>query len=125
MRRFYCENCAAEVSATSDVCPVCGAFFVAIKCPACGYRGKSYEFRHGCPKCGYLGEESVAEVSERSRTEPDSATHNTSGAAGGRGAAHRAWYQRTRGDTPWWVFWLALGALALAFLVLARVYITL
>lgn len=53
--RFYCENCHKEVKANARVCPHCGGFFTAVKCPKCGYTGGGEEFVAGCPRCGYNG----------------------------------------------------------------------
>ncbi len=106
MRRFFCENCGEEVSEKEDVCHHCGAFFVAIKCPRCRYRGKKHEFFRGCPKCGYLAERTGFETAfRRVRNE-------------GRAA-------RARRPMPAWVFWAALATLLLSFVLLSRVYVRL
>ena len=52
--QFYCENCGNSVSLRADSCPSCGRRFDAVKCPECGFSGKSNLFSDGCPSCGYL-----------------------------------------------------------------------
>ncbi|MDA8411931.1 MAG: zinc ribbon domain-containing protein [Treponema sp.] len=51
--RYFCEHCGAEVKANARICPKCGRFFSAVKCPKCGFVGESEDFRAGCPVCGY------------------------------------------------------------------------
>ncbi|MFP4644862.1 MAG: hypothetical protein ACLFM0_10945 [Spirochaetales bacterium] len=53
--RFFCENCHTEVRAKDKVCPSCGRFFGAVRCPRCSFTGEAKLFREGCPSCGYLG----------------------------------------------------------------------
>lgn len=53
--RFFCENCHHEVRPNARVCPNCGRFFEAVRCPACSYVGEGRDFVHGCPNCGYAG----------------------------------------------------------------------
>ena len=53
--RFFCENCRREVRPTAKVCPHCGRFFEAVRCPACNFIGEASDFLHGCPNCGYAG----------------------------------------------------------------------
>ncbi|MFP3960108.1 MAG: double zinc ribbon domain-containing protein, partial [Spirochaetaceae bacterium] len=112
--RFFCENCGAEVRADARVCPKCGRFFQAVRCPNCGYTGEGREFLYGCPSCGYSGgdmrggsrrrggreEWYDAEALQRAMEEP-------AGRGFGRGNRRRA--------PPEWVYWLAFGLLAIAF----------
>ena len=51
--KFFCESCGSEVPRNAKVCPVCGKFFAAVRCPNCGRTGTSDEFKNGCPTCGY------------------------------------------------------------------------
>ena len=51
--KFFCESCGSEVPRNAKVCPVCGKFFAAVRCPQCGRTGTSDEFKNGCPSCGY------------------------------------------------------------------------
>ncbi len=55
--RFYCENCKNEVKANARVCPHCGRWFTAVKCPQCSYTAGGEEFVRGCPRCGYNGKD--------------------------------------------------------------------
>ena len=51
--KFFCENCNAEVRRDAVICPHCGRFFAAVRCPSCGFTGTHKEFKDGCPSCGY------------------------------------------------------------------------
>ena len=53
LRKFFCENCGAEVRQNDKVCQHCGRFFASVKCPSCGFSGEARVFRDGCPACGY------------------------------------------------------------------------
>lgn len=103
MRHFFCENCGEEVREKDEVCRHCGALFVAIKCPRCGYRGKQHEFAHGCPRCGYLGDQVHTRALTESEVRSDSAVTR-------------------RKPMPAWVFWMVLFFLGASFIVLARLY---
>lgn len=111
MRRFFCQNCGEEVREHDDLCRSCGAIFVAIQCPQCGFRGKQHRFRDGCPECGYLGSRSGTMDSDRQ-----------SGIPYGASADRRVRYASGRKPMPGWVFWMILGVLTLSFIVLALVY---
>jgi predicted RNA-binding Zn-ribbon protein involved in translation (DUF1610 family) len=63
---FYCENCGNSVALKADSCPTCGRRFDAVKCPECGFSGKSALFSDGCPSCGYLS--SLTSISSDSAT---------------------------------------------------------
>ena len=130
MQLFFCENCGAEVREGDEVCSECGAFFVAIKCPRCGFRGKQHRFSRGCPACGYLSQEvrttrpslkrgGVAETRGR-----DTVVGSPNGALNEGGGAPSS-SRREAGESramPPWVFWLILALLAASFGVLAWVY---
>jgi hypothetical protein len=51
--RYFCENCGKEVSPGASTCPWCGRVFTAVRCPECGFEGKTSDFRTGCPSCGF------------------------------------------------------------------------
>lgn len=51
--KFFCECCGSEVPRNSKVCPTCGKFFAAVRCPKCGRTGTNDDFKAGCPTCGY------------------------------------------------------------------------
>ncbi|MFW5694566.1 MAG: zinc ribbon domain-containing protein [Alkalispirochaeta sp.] len=103
MKKFYCEHCGQEVNEQDEVCSHCGAFFVAIKCPRCGYRDKQHRFHNGCPQCGFL--------SQSAGTSDQWEHVGRTPVAGSQ-----------RSPMPSWLFWIVLGALAASFIVLARIY---
>lgn len=110
MRRFFCQNCGEEVQERDEICRSCGAIFVAIQCPQCGFRGKQHRFGDGCPECGYLGSRG-------------NSVYRAPGPGGeSDGAAHSPGRAARRREMPSWVFWLVLGTLALSFVVLALIY---
>ena len=51
--KFFCESCGNEVPKNAKVCPTCGKFFAAVRCPKCGRTGSNDDFLNGCPTCGY------------------------------------------------------------------------
>lgn len=118
MKRFFCENCGNEVDEADDICRYCGAFFVAIKCPQCGFRGKQHHFRRGCPVCGFLGEEGPVRFTE---------THEGTSSLFPEPEITRkeSRFARARRPVPEWVFWLALAGMVIAFAVLSLVYLRL
>ncbi|MDR2516345.1 MAG: zinc ribbon domain-containing protein [Spirochaetaceae bacterium] len=52
-RRYFCENCGAEVPLKAKRCPGCGRFFESVRCPSCGFTGEESRFAKGCPICGH------------------------------------------------------------------------
>ena len=112
--RFFCENCHHEVRPNAKVCPHCGRFFEAVRCPVCSYVGESRDFVSGCPNCGYAGgssgSESGFEQVEYHDQEPASAT------CGGVRRGER---------TPGWVWPLAIAVLLVVFVGLVIVYLNL
>lgn len=69
--RFFCQHCGADVPAHAVLCPRCGRFFSAVRCPQCDYSGRQGEFVHGCPRCGYSGgAASASDARTRRRTAP-------------------------------------------------------
>lgn len=122
MKRFFCENCGKEVEERDELCAHCGAVFVAIKCPRCGFRGKQHLFFRGCPACGFLsGENPVKDVIIGSAPESGGAPPRDNGLT--TGATRSTRFARARAPMPEWLFWVALAGLALAFTVLAAVYL--
>lgn len=103
MKQFFCESCGKSVQERDDICPHCGAFFVALRCPRCGFQAKRHRFAKGCPNCGYLSDQ----------LDPFRPLEPHDGAA------------QKRRPVPGWVFWLAVGALAVSMLVLSIVYVRL
>ena len=51
--RFFCDFCGTEVKRNDRICPNCGKFFSAVRCPNCGLTGQAALFVKGCPSCGY------------------------------------------------------------------------
>lgn len=103
--RFFCENCHREVRPSAKVCPHCGRFFEAVRCPVCEYTGDGREFVRGCPNCGYAGAETGTrglEAVEFTRDAPPPAR-----------------------KTPPWVWPLALVIMVIAFAALAIIYLSL
>lgn len=106
--KFFCENCHGEVRPSAKVCPHCGRFFTAVRCPICSYVGEAREFISGCPNCGYAaGAPGAAEGFE---------TFDLS-RAGAR--------SRPRARVPAWVYPLAAGIVLLLFGGLVLVYLRL
>lgn len=126
MRRFFCENCGAEVSERDELCSSCGAFFVAIKCPRCGFRGKQHRFTAGCPECGYLGDERTVITTTQPRTAVNE-EEDRAASAMQTGERHRRVrrYAEQGARMPSWTFWLVVGFMVVSFLLLARIYATL
>lgn len=106
--RFFCENCHHEVRPNAKVCPHCGRFFEAVRCPVCSYVGESRDFINGCPNCGYAG---VNAEHERGFEQVDYAS-------GGPGRGRKP-------TTPIWVWPLAIGILLVVFAGLVIVYLRL
>lgn len=107
-KRFFCENCGKEVEESDELCRHCGAIFIAIKCPQCGYRGKQHHFFRGCPVCGFLSGENPVRYATVSSDTP---------------AAEKDKVAARKKPLPEWLFWVALAGLILAFLVLSQVYL--
>ena len=119
MKRFFCENCGKEVEESDELCRHCGALFVAIKCPQCGFRGKQHLFHRGCPVCGFLGEENpVRHTVSLKGTAPEYNVPEEK-------EEKRRGFARARKPVPDWVFWIALAGMVIAFIVLAQVYLRL
>lgn len=116
--RFYCENCAAEVKPNARVCPACGRFFSAVRCPQCQYTGEANAFVYGCPNCGYAASAGPAGKNQ------DTADWEVLGDADSLGSleAGRPYHGA---EIPGWVWYLAAGILTLVFGVLVIVYLNL
>jgi hypothetical protein len=114
---FYCENCGKPVALRANSCPSCGKSFEAVKCPECGFFGKSALFADGCPSCGYLsklttavGGPAIVEVSLEE-------------AGGARPKEARP--SNTRGALPRWVYTLITVGLLGVLAVLLMIYLKL
>jgi hypothetical protein len=104
--RFFCENCHKEVRPNAKVCPHCGRFFTAVRCPMCSYVGSARDFTHGCPNCGYAGAAADKDVGfETLDYRQDVAP------------------ARERNRTPQWVWPLAIVILILVFGGLVLIYL--
>lgn len=106
--RFFCENCHHEVRPNAKVCPHCGRFFEAVRCPACSYVGEASDFGHGCPNCGYAGGSADRQSGfEQVDYTPGMADEGRS---------------RRKSPTPGWVWPLAIGILLVVFAGLVVLY---
>lgn len=101
--RFFCEHCHKEVRPNARVCPHCGKFFEAVRCPMCDYVGDGRDFVRGCPNCGYAGGGGGTSGLEQ-------VDFGASSAYGKRG-------------TPGWVWPLAVVMMVLAFGALVVIYL--
>ena len=119
--RFFCENCGSEVRPDSKVCPSCGRFFSAVRCPNCDYTGDGKEFLHGCPNCGYSGTGFHEQGARRGAVEEwyDSADIEGQPASGALGGSK---WTSPKGP-PGWVYWLALGIVSITFLIMVIIYV--
>lgn len=102
--RFFCENCHHEVRPTAKICPHCGRFFEAVRCPVCSYVGESRDFIHGCPNCGYAGGDPAQQNGF------EQIDYGTTGPA-------------KKPSTPAWVWPLAIAILLIVFGVLVLLYL--
>ena len=109
--RFFCENCHKEVRPNARVCPHCGRFFTAVRCPVCSYVGEAPQFASGCPNCGYSAGSNAANGIEIESYDPADPEYGTP--------------RRAVPTRPAWVFPLALVILAVVFVGLAVAYINL
>lgn len=115
--KFYCENCRKEVRSDVKVCPHCGRFFSAVRCPSCGFTGESRAFLTGCPSCGYAGGTGSA-----TRGSPGEVERYDFEAIA-RGGPYGLPPRRSGSTVPSWVFALAGGVLFLCFLALVAIYL--
>ncbi len=123
--RFYCENCGKEVRASAKVCPHCGRFFSAVRCPVCGFTGESRQFLQGCPSCGYAGATGQADRPDAGFEVYDvESISGRAGRGGGRGSRGAAGRPPSRGAPPW-IYWLTLALLGVFFVIMAVIYMRL
>lgn len=122
--RFFCENCGTEVRPHAKVCPNCGRFFSAVRCPSCGYTGEGKEFVRGCPNCGYSGGAGRGErAGEQWFDLADLEAQDTELTSASRPRSSRP--ARTRSAPPGWAYWLALGLITLVFIAMVIIYVRL
>jgi predicted RNA-binding Zn-ribbon protein involved in translation (DUF1610 family) len=117
--KFFCENCGAEVRHNTKICPKCGRFFSAVRCPKCAFTGDAALFRQGCPSCGYAGSW------RDSAGQGDFTVVEEFRESDRKRARSRGRHERYRRDTPAWVYWLAMAILGIAFVILVIVYMNL
>ena len=115
--KFYCENCRREVRWDAKVCPHCGRFFSAVKCPSCGFTGKSELFITGCPSCGYAGAGLVGTEGAIRADGPNVEAYSLDQVLDRSSESGRP--QRR---VPRWVYPLATGILLTALVVLILLY---
>lgn len=123
--KFYCENCRKEVKPNARVCPHCGRFFTAVKCPMCGFTGEGKLFALGCPNCGYSGVTGMASRPASPRDDDTPETYNVGDIDEGSSKNRPRYAPRRRSETPSWVFPLAILIMIGAFAALVIVYLTL
>lgn len=99
--KYFCEFCGTEVRQRDKICPKCGRFFSAVKCPRCGHSGSSKEFDSGCPVCGY---------SARAFVPPD----QPGDPPPPRAPAH--------GKLPTWVYLVSAGILAVVVILCLELF---
>ncbi len=105
-RKYYCENCRTRVKEDDVVCPKCGRYFSAVKCPRCAYSGEAEQFASGCPQCGYLA--------------PNFPLTGSGGRAGSSSMSNRP--RRRNRPLPLWVYNSLSILLLIALVVLLIVY---
>ncbi len=122
--KFFCENCGTEVRPNAKVCPHCGRFFRAVRCPVCSFTGESMLFLKGCPNCGYAG-------GQRPGVPADSGfevyTPEEVEGVGAKGSGRRlsSGYPPKGDPPPPWLYWLIFGMLLAAFGILVVIYLNL
>ena len=129
--KFFCENCGAEVKHNAKVCPYCGRFFSAVRCPRCGFTGDASMFRAGCPNCGYAGTWGSGEGKGRRDTDFIIEPYDADSEGPGKRQAFPADRSRVQGwkkgktQIPDWVYWLTIAILLVAVGVLVLLYLNL
>ena len=113
---FYCESCGKPVALRANSCPSCGKSFEAVKCPECGFTGKSALFADGCPSCGYLSKLTSVGV-------PGIVEISLDDAGGAR--RREPTQANTRGGLPRWVYTLITVGLLGVLAVLLMIYLQL
>ncbi len=68
--KYYCETCGNKVPKDVDICPHCGRYFTAVKCPVCGYEGNANTFVTGCPRCSHLADGSTVSAQNVKAVDP-------------------------------------------------------
>lgn len=121
--KFFCENCGEEVRPNAKVCPHCGRFFRAVRCPVCEFTGESMLFLHGCPNCGYAGGPQGGKA-DASGFEIYSPEELEGAETGGKNSLGRRRTAKGAGAPPW-LYWLIFGVLLVAFGVLVIIYLNL
>jgi ribosomal protein L32 len=121
--KFFCENCGTEVRPNAKVCPHCGRFFRAVRCPVCSFTGESMLFLQGCPNCGYAGGTGRGKAAgsgfEVYSPEELEGVLEDDNRRPRHGSATR------KGSPPPWLYWLIFGTLLVAFGILVLIYLNL
>ena len=116
--RFFCDFCGTEVKRNDRICPNCGKFFAAVRCPSCGLTGQAALFVKGCPSCGYAvlpGSEGEESSAAKKKPKKPRARHHAA-------PESRLQAQAAGDPLPLWVY-IAVACLLAA--VLAGVAVTL
>ncbi len=106
--KFFCENCHQEVKPSAKICPHCGRFFAAVRCPSCSYIGEARDFVQGCPNCGHAGGVPGADQGFETFDIRETGARRPS-----------------KPPTPVWVYPLAAGLIIVVFAALVLIYLRL
>lgn len=120
--KFFCENCGTEVRPNAKVCPHCGRFFRAVRCPVCNFTGESMLFVQGCPNCGYAGGNEPGKGGAGFEVYSPDELEGSNAAERGTAASSRG---AQKSGAPPWLYWLIFSVLLLAFGVLVLIYLSL
>ena len=113
--RFFCDFCGTEVKRNDRICPNCGKFFSAVRCPNCGLTGQVAMFVKGCPSCGYAvlpGTESASSPAAQKK-QKKARKARPHGKSPRRGAAAKREAGGAGDSLPLWVY-LAVACLLAA-----------
>ena len=120
--RFFCDFCGTEVKRNDRICPNCGKFFSAVRCPACGLTGQAALFVKGCPDCGYAvlpGSESASNSTAKKRQKKARKAHPQGKSP--RNAAPSKRKPQAAGDPlPIWIYIAVACLLAAVVAVIVR-----
>lgn len=114
--KYFCEGCGSEVAPNAKICPKCGRFFAAVRCPKCGHVGTVRNFINGCPSCHYaISREEIFGTTESGTL--DGRVHGLSSKS--KRSIKKAFKKHEQislfSDTPAWLFFSSIIALLFFF----------